>query len=444
MIFIQSSIIHVLDLLRFNEGKSCAAQYSAPMTMVLNLYRVLNYAAFTFFSVLLVCLIILTPADAIYQCYKTHRLINIFFITGAYVATFILAALIYATRIYTNRTALSAIPKAWIPVEKEDVGKSVRRLVVEGLARSAIIAYQARPRDIAADGDKFADYPMLVVDRDQPPWGKVEHPGWSSPSSPDLPDLPYRAVVQELPHLIEAKAVSLAPPDPFLSAAAHLSDHGQSVPDTRVVEVLRRPTSMGLREYIQHLTALNLVNPPEIGAEFLAHYERARFSSRELHEDEFRELMHVFADVLRGMTYLDARILDDIQGGSSRSDSESLIGPSDEEGETDTVEFFDESDALSFRRRNSSQRSVASSTWESRSVHTAPTAQSRGSPVASRHHDRYRTLAPPRTPSTRSLRRMQSNVSGSSSGGSVIRLVDPRGPSDLPYAYNLDSAGSRS
>lgn len=90
MIFIQSSIIHVLDLLRFNEGKSCAAQYSAPMTMVLNLYRVLNYAAFTFFSVLLVCLIILTPADAIYQCYKTHRLINIFFITGAYVATFIL------------------------------------------------------------------------------------------------------------------------------------------------------------------------------------------------------------------------------------------------------------------------------------------------------------------------------------------------------------------
>ncbi|EAW24985.1 DUF4129 domain-containing protein [Aspergillus fischeri NRRL 181] len=420
------------------------------MTMVLNLYRVLNYAAFTFFSVLLVCLIILTPADAIYQCYKTHRLINIFFITGAYVATFILAALIYATRIYTNRTVLSAIPKAWIPVEKEDVGKSVRRLVVEGLARSAIIAFQARPRDIAADGDKFADYPMLVVDRDQPPWGKVEHPGWSSPSSPDLPDLPYRAVVQELPHLIEAKAVSLAPPDPFLSAAAHhrfdpsLSDHGQSVPDTRVVEVLRRPASMGLREYIQHLTALNLVNPPEIGAEFLAHYERARFSSRELHEDEFRELMHVFADVLRGMTYLDARILDDIRGGSSRGDSESLIGPSDEEGETDTVEFLDDSDALSLRRSNSLQPSVASSTWESRSVHTAPTAQSRGSPVASRHHDRYRTLAPPRTPSTRSLRRMQSNVSGSSSGGSVIRLVDPRGPSDLPYAYNLDTTNSRS
>ncbi|KAF4239744.1 hypothetical protein CNMCM6805_005629 [Aspergillus fumigatiaffinis] len=426
MIFIQSSTIYVRQALRFNEGESCAAQYSAPMTMLLNLYRILNYAAFTFFSVLLICLIILTPADAIYQCYKTHRLTNIFFITGAYVATFILAALIYATRIYTNRTVLSAIPKAWIPVEKEDVGKSVRRLVVEGLARSAIIAYQARPRDMAADGDKFADYPMLVVDRDRPPWGRVEHPGWSSPSSPDLPDLPYRAVVQELPHLIEAKAVSLAPPDPFLSAAAHhrfdpsLSDRGQSVPDTRVVEVLQRPASMGLREYIQHLTALNLVNPPEIGAEFLAHYERARFSSRELHEDEFRELMHVFADVLRGMTYLDARILDDIRGGSSRGDSESLIGPSDEEGETDTMEYLDDSDALSLRRSNSLQPSVAS-----------------------RHHDRYRTLATPRTPSTRSLRRVQSNVS-SSSGGSVIRLVDPRGPSDLPYAYNLGPTNSRS
>jgi hypothetical protein len=32
-------------------------------------------------------------------------------------------------------------------------------------------------------------------------------------------------------------------------------------------------------------------------------YERARFSSRHLHEAEFRDLMHLFAEILRGMTY---------------------------------------------------------------------------------------------------------------------------------------------
>ena len=109
--------------------------------MAPKLDRVLNLTAFTFLSIILFCLILLTPADAIYQCYITKRLINIFFIAGAYIVTFILAVLIYATRIYTNRSVLTGIPKAWIPVGKEDVGTSVRRLVMDGFARSSIIAY---------------------------------------------------------------------------------------------------------------------------------------------------------------------------------------------------------------------------------------------------------------------------------------------------------------
>ncbi|PYH73577.1 uncharacterized protein BO88DRAFT_440794 [Aspergillus vadensis CBS 113365] len=405
--------------------------------MAINVQRVLNLTVFTFFSLVLFLSIILTPADAIYQCYITQRLTNIFIITGGYVVTFILAVLIYTTRIYTNRTVLSGIPKAWIPVEREDVGKSVRRLVKEGLAHSAIIAYQARPRDIAADGHDFTGYESLLVDYDNPPWGQVEHPGWSSPSCPDLPDLPYRTVVQELPHLIEAKAVSLAPPDPIFTATqralhAPFPETEESIPDTRVVEVLRRPISMGLRGYLQHLTALNVVDPPEIGMEFVALYERARFSTRELHEAEFRTLMHVFAELLRGMKVLDPQILDEVRGGgSSQAESESLIGPSDEEGETDTVDSYGDSEAMS-RGRSNSLRPSNASTWDG-------ARQGRWSPVWSRRSEAQRTLAPPRTPSMRSLRRVQSNVSGSS-GGSVIRLVETRSPTDLPYAYNVGSS----
>lgn len=417
--------------------------------MALNLRRILNTTGFVFLSFILFCLILLTPVDAIYQCYKTSRLTNIFFITGAYVVTFILAVLIYATRIYTNRTVLTAIPKPWIPVEREDVGSSVRRLVMEGLARSAIISYQARPRDTDADEDRFSECEALTVDRRRPPWGFVEHPGWSSPSSVDLPDLPYKTVVMELPHLIEAKAVSLAPPDPLLSTSRDPFDPSagpgeNAVPDTRVVQVLQRPASMGLREYIQHLASINVVNPPEVGAEFLTLYERARFSAHELYEVEFRDLMRAFADVLKGMKGLDTQALDEIRGGSSRADTESVIGPSDEEGETDTADYHES--PWNRDRRNSLQPSNAS-TWEGRSFYPTLQGQGRRTPVQPGNNDPNYRLTTPRTPSTPSLRcvhsnaspslrRMRSNVS-TSSGGSVIHLVDTHRPADLPYTIDL-------
>ncbi|KAJ6149444.1 hypothetical protein N7471_000643 [Penicillium samsonianum] len=409
--------------------------------------RFLNTTGFFFFALILFCLIILTPADAIYQCYETNRFTNVFFIVGAYVITFIIAALIYATRIYTNRIALTGIPKAWIPVEKEDVNKSVRRLVKEGLVRSAVIAYQARPRDISTDEDNFQKYKPLLIDPERPPWGQVEHPGWSSPDSPDLPNLPYRTVIQELPSLIEAKAVSLAPVDSLSPAPIyHFDPVGdlttQSLPDTRVVEVLQRPASMGLREYIRHLTSLGAIYPPELGADFLALYERARFSPHELHETEFRDLMHLFAEILRGMTSLAPPILDEIRDSASyrRAYSESGIGPSDEEGETDTVGTYGYDGALGSRRSTNSLRPSNASTWETQSGYdTAPAIQSPASGLST-DSGSYATRSPFRTPSTRSLRRVASGHSGSS-GGSVIRLTQPRDPTDLPYT--IDYAGRR-
>ncbi|KAJ5322397.1 hypothetical protein N7452_010686 [Penicillium brevicompactum] len=411
--------------------------------MAVRIERFLNTTGFFFFALILVCLILLTPADAIYQCYETNRLTNIFFITGAYIITFILAALIYATRIYTNRNALTGIPKAWIPVEKEDVNKSVRRLVKEGLARSAVIAYQARPRDVSTDEDSFKRYKSLLIDSERPPWGHVEHPGWSSPASPDLPDLPYRTVIQELPSLIEAKAVSLAPadalspapPDPF-GPSNHLTT--QSLPDTRVVEVLQRPASMGLREYIRHLTSLGAIYPPELGAEFLSLYEAARFSPRELHEAEFRDLMHLFAEILRGMTSLAPPIIDEIRDSASyrRAESESIIGPSDEEGETDTVEHFGfEGDLQPLHLQPVRSRSLRPSTasWDAESGYDTALQ----SPVSGfSFSSGFAPRDPRRTPSTRSLRRVYSAQSASS-GGSVIRLTQPRSPADLPYTYNV-------
>lgn len=401
--------------------------------MAERLERIFNSIAFFFFALILFCLILLTPADAIYQCYVTDRLTNIFFITGAYVITFILAVLIYATRIYTNRSTLAGIPKAWIPVENEDVNKSVRGLVMEGLARSAVISYQARPRDLSGEKGCFQNYKHLLIDPEHPPWGAIEHPGWSSPASPDLPDLPYRTVIQELPNLIEAKAVSLAPADVLSSAAS------DPFPDTRIVEVLQRPASMGLRQYIQHLTSLGAIDPPELGAEFMALYERARFSSHELHESEFRELMHLFAEILRAMTSLAAPVVEEIRDSASyrRAASESAIGPSDEEGETEFVERgYDGATSI---RSNSLQPSNTS-TWETQSGYdTAPATQS---PVSgfSQVTGPYRR-GPLRTPSPRSFRRVYSGQSGSS-GGSVIRLTQPQNPGDLPY--RIDYAGRRS
>ncbi|KAL4882017.1 hypothetical protein BJY04DRAFT_187872 [Aspergillus karnatakaensis] len=497
---------------------------SKPKTTLL---RLLNYTVFTFLAIILLCLIVLTPADAIYQCYVTHRLTNIFIITGGYIVTFLLAVLIYATRIYTNRTVLGGIPKAWIPVEREDVGKSVRRLVVEGLGRSALIAAGVRPRDLnsssghgdAGDGGDGMGNGVgeegkgllrgfdFEVNPGNPPWGVIEHAGWSAPGQVSGPTeanaspaegeggcennsglpagLCYRTVIRELPHLIEAKAVSLAPPDPFFSAPNPHQDEEHRIPDTRVVEILRRPAAASLRQYITHLSQLSVLNPPETSLEFLALYEQARFSGRDLYESEFRELMRVFADLLRGMRFdihefnfqsiglslgmspdgVSMRDTNSIFG--SQTNSESVIGPSDEEGETETDGETNTHHSRSRAQSRSSRYGYhfaneyldgAGSSHAHRDIQRGRSRSALGNPQM--QWLPLQEPQPPRTPwvsasaSTHSLRPVRSNVSipnstsgrsfgsGSGSGGSVIRLADAGMESGLGVPYVFEAGPS--
>ncbi|KAI9765604.1 MAG: hypothetical protein M1840_007293 [Geoglossum simile] len=287
--------------------------------MRVRLFNIIYSTTFSLLSIVLLVLLLVTPADSIRQAFNNRHFYNLAAIAGAYLLTAILALLIYSSRLYTNRSALQGIPKAWVPIEKGDVGRSVAGMIEEGLRRSATVARDARPRDLRADEggergsgslgggsvvrDGGAGGLLQRTDHERqdatvtvpPVWGHIAHPGHSSPSSPGFPNLHYLTVILELPHLIEAKAVSLAPPSPSQTATtlARPSSHGLSV--------LQRPSTMSLHEYLNHLTGLNLIKPPALGEEFLTRYEGARFSGVELKEEEFRELLGVFAQVLGGM-----------------------------------------------------------------------------------------------------------------------------------------------
>lgn len=296
------------------------------------IFRLFYSTSFTLVFLLLIIVICVTPADAIYESYRRRRLLDIFLMTGDYVVTAFLAGLIYASRIYTNRSALKDIPKTFMPVEKEDLpGRRVHRLIQECLERSAVIAYQARPRsknieqDALIGGTKMlalantrtsAEHPL------EPRWGKIAHPGWSSPAAKELPNLEYATVVDELIDLVEAKAVSLAPVD----LLAEPGPDGTPEPDPRVIEVLTRVESMGMRPYLQHLIAIGAAPDTSLTVAFLSAYERARFSSKPLSEEDFDAMMRMFAELLRNMTPVDVGMLDfDESTYASFSESASII-----------------------------------------------------------------------------------------------------------------------
>ena len=220
------------------------------------------------------------------------------------------------------------VGKSYIPVEKGEVGRSVRKMIVAQLERSAMIAWESRPRDLFGEilmAEQSGVLPVetaslgrndytvgqeIPVDPSSPPWGDVKHAGWSSPAQgqdEDVPDLQFATVIAELPNLIEAQAVSLAPPDTGIVAGS------APIADPVVAEVLRRPATMGMREYLSQLSYLQLVNPPEIGLRFLLQYEKARFHGNATTEADFKHLMASFADLLSGMTELQPEILEQIR-----------------------------------------------------------------------------------------------------------------------------------
>ena len=337
------------------------------------------------------------------------------------------------------------------------MGREIRK----GLARSATISYESHPRDLrdekaargvkkkarlgrTAEGRQSLD----TVTSFEPVWGVISHPGWSSPSSPDLPNLHYEPVILELSHLIEAKAVSLAPSDPLSSYEPDLNLNQEEseapIPDPVAVELLQRPASMGLRDYLSHLATFGMLDLEPLTSNFLTRYEHARYSGEELDEGEFRTLMGVFAEILRGMRPLDVSIVDEMRAEME----EAMSSESDEDGDrdaasintTETVQRTPQPDAYA---ASSSSSSSSSSSTGSRSgsqgtIHRAPSrpGTTRNPSSRSRRSAKNRSA---HQPSLTSLRRMRTDTSSSgysarSGVGSVIRLKEARGPLDLPYA----------
>ncbi|CAO2655953.1 Nn.00g047560.m01.CDS01 [Neocucurbitaria sp. VM-36] len=459
--------------------------------MRIPLFRIWYSTTYTTLLVILLLLLAISPAETIYQSVKIREIQKLFVIGGVYVLTSLIVLLIYSTRIYTNRTVLQAIPKGYVPVEKGEVGKSVRRMVVKHLRRSAVIAWDSRPRDIRGEVDgtdeedgqgegetrpntaegkrekekekvvkkkghhHAPDATIIPVSAKSPPWGHVSHPGWASPSSPDLPNLQYWSVICELPNLIEAKAVSLAPPDSAIEEGAlQYPDNAPPLPDARIVTLLQRPRAMGLREYLSRLAEFGLLKVPSLGPTFLARYEYARFSTDSLTEMEFRSIMSVFADILNGMTEIDPAVIEEARAQSILSDIRSLaptdFSMSDSSSSHSHVPY--RTPQLGRQRSISSSSDdeiVASSDEGTHSPHTLRTAPSR-------QRQRSSVFATPRTPSQRSarsgsetgsvLRQQRSpstilpNSSSSSlrSAHSVIRLHPNPSQGELPYQYHID------
>lgn len=410
-----------------------------------SLFHIFYTSCFTVLTLCLVILLFITPGDAIRQALQNDQVYNVAVIGAVYVFTFISVCVIYFSRLWTNKAVLATIPKTWIPVEKGEVSKNVRKMIVASLARSAAIAWDSRPRVVAPEPptiisapnvrDTVAkvepeheerkrhgflhrhhktleeDKPTIAIPPTPPIWGNIGHAGWASPLSPDLPNLQYATVILELPHLIEAKAVSLAPPDPDSKTEPPL-------PDLRAVDLLQRPAATGLRDYIGHLIEIGVFTSPHVATEFLSIYEYSRFGGRPLNEERFRDLMKHFAELLRTMTALDPAIL-----------------VPDEESDIDD----DASSSSTPRSRSlASSHSVSSRSGSEGTICTAPSRRPTLSSGRKRS-DFSTALATPRskkravsrTPSTNSFAQSRRMYDGSSasdeslrstSQGSVIKL----------------------
>ncbi|KAM3508270.1 hypothetical protein MY11210_006804 [Beauveria gryllotalpidicola] len=275
--------------------------------------RILYRSIYILFYLILIGLLLITPGDVIQRSVGNDERYNIIVLALVYAATLLIVGFVYATRLYVNKTALAAIPKLWIPVDRSDVKERVYKMICAGLNRSAAVAFLSRPRDrsladeTSSRENLFAQpcLPMktartvglelgVVLPARGTNWADIEQPGWSSPNSQDLPNLQYSTVLAELPNLIEAKVLTLAP-------RAMLGAEQQPALDQDMVALLQRDPTMSLRTYLDTLAELGVLDTDEQTADFLTQYEYARFSTRPLTNSEFRSLMHLFAELLRTM-----------------------------------------------------------------------------------------------------------------------------------------------
>lgn len=475
------------------------------------LWRIFYHSLYYFLSLILLLLLCVTPADSIRQSYLNQQRFHILIIIISLSVTVAAVICIYFFRLYVTRTALAAIPKLWVPIEKGDVRKSVRKMIVASLSRSAAIAFESRPRiptdtrpmtasteeKAEGEGENEKDVPVAKktlrifalkkattteekMGIELPPhkavWGEIEHYGWASPTSPDLPNLQYSTVIQELPNLIEGKALTLAPPAPESGPEQHILD-------PEAISLLQRPDNLGLRQYLAQLTELGVLPATRTTADFINSYEYARYSTRPISNASFRELMHLFAEILRNMQPLDPAVLGgfDEAGAGTSIATESDID-NDGPRESPSTPRSRVSADPSLRRQYSS---AAASTKTSSSSGSGGSANSNGSQVVHRRRlpgpvrnssqgtwaGTYRTA--PTTPKSRravatpspsssssSLRSAansfaqtrrpyaprsvsgsgsasKSSIGSAGSGGSVIRLNEAASPGELPYVLTL-------
>ncbi|KAI9757544.1 MAG: hypothetical protein M1815_000765 [Lichina confinis] len=441
------------------------------------IFRVFYSATFTVLFIVLVCLLLIPPGDVIRKAQVQTRWYDVFSIAGVYLLTLVVIALFYASRLYTNRAALAAVPKAWIPIAETDLRQKVWRMISRGLARSASLAGATRPRDLsrellllARDGDGVdgvdgrrrataaagdiaeKNAPGAAERNKSPPrpeirsdvidplaaarnWGHISHPGWSSPSTPDFPNLHYDAVVSELPHLLEAKAVALAQSD-ARSAAAGARETSSQQPsgdrtpsgdagtrtDAQILGLLQRPASSGMREYVMHLARIGVIKcPAAVVTSFLAQYDRARFSEQGLTEEGFRNLMALFSDIVRGMTDLDGLIL--VRGASNDGD--------DDDGGSSSWSSRHSPASRSRRRRRSRSSSYSREPSAGHRRPDQPSSQASytNSPRAAAEHDRdmgYQASSSSPASSSHSVRRH--DLSSSSARGNQPWATAPQIP----------------
>ncbi|KPI43389.1 uncharacterized protein AB675_7028 [Cyphellophora attinorum] len=277
------------------------------------LFKIFYSSSFTFVFLLLIAFCGVAPADKLYESWSRRRIVDIIIIAAAWVLTALIAAFLYCTRLYTTRSILRDIPKTFLPIEREDLpGRNTYRLIQETYARTAVIAYQAKPRGrriekevdgagermLALSGQMKVHHHHHTLTKEEeallkPKWGEIKHPGWQSPASEEMPGLEYAQVADELVDLIEAKA------------------------------------GVGMRTYLSRLAELAVLPDDELVEDFLLVYEHSRYSGKPMTETDFQTMMRLFAEILRGMRKpsvddlvdLESDLDDDDDSGSVRKQS---------------------------------------------------------------------------------------------------------------------------
>ncbi|OTB08938.1 hypothetical protein M426DRAFT_18334 [Hypoxylon sp. CI-4A] len=440
--------------------------------------RIAYLSVYVFFLCLLLsALLLVVPGDFIRQVLNSsnRQYVNLIVLAIVVVITILIILFIYVLRLYVTRTVLASIPKNWIPVEKGDVPKEVRKMIGVDLGRSAIIAWEAHPKVVtsATQSESLDDATEAAVGPDatikeprvslqlfgskphatmeeqmgislaslRPVWGDVEHDGWGSPSSPDLPNIHYNTVLSELPNLIEAKAVSQAPQDPG-------SITEPPTLDADAVALLRRSPNMGMRDYVVHLINTGVLPSSQNAFDFLDSYEYARFSTHSLSNAHFRQLMHLFAELLRSMQPLDTGSIYESQSSHyAYSESDGHIDDDAPQTPTTPARSVSSSQSLSegsmrsrSRRVNLPVRNSSTHTWHQ--YRTAPTTprSKMGGREFSRSPSTYSGSSFAHTRRPYPISQSSASSLRSASQTSVIRLATRDDHGSLPYVLRVGEA----